>query len=62
MFYILVRIFEHMEFVVGAASTVRVGCYMYSLLSHFISHLVKKGMLCLHDGNDNEPGPGTYSS
>jgi len=29
---------------------------MYSLLSQFISHHVKKGKLCLHDGSDDGPG------
>jgi len=52
----LLTLFEHMECVVDATSTVRVGC----LAVTSISHHVKKGKLCLHDGSDDEPGPGTY--
>ena len=43
-------------------SMVRVGCWMYVWPSHFISHHVKKGQLCLHGGSDNGPGPKTCSS
>jgi len=32
---------------------------MCALLSHFISHYVKEGKLCLHNGSDDGPGSGT---